>query len=129
MDPQPAVVTVRFNKFLPYWAVLQTDLRQTFRSWVYRLWVFMTVLAAAGFLLYRVGVHKEAGLSQSAAAQCGELFRILIVGMGVCSPGGLLFLLALVFSSNVNLDKPIWFILALLGGAGAFVLQKRLSLA
>lgn len=80
MEAQPPVVTVRFNKFLPYWAVLQTDLRQTFRSWVYRLWVFMTVLAAAGFLLYRVGVHKEAGIFQSAAAQCGDLFRIMVVG-------------------------------------------------
>src|SRR6478735_6513283 len=80
MDPQPAVVTVRFNKFLPYWAVLQTDLRQTFHSWVYRLWVFMTVLAAGGFLLYRVGVHREAGMLQSAAGQCGELFRIIVVG-------------------------------------------------
>src|SRR5215475_11501393 len=66
MDAQPAVVTLRFNKFLPYWAVLQTDLRQTLRSWVYRLWVLMTVLAAAGFLLYRVGVHTEAGIVQSA---------------------------------------------------------------
>lgn len=80
MDPQPAVVTLRFNKFLPYWAVLQTDLRQTLRSWVYRLWVFMTVLAAAGFLLYRVGLQKEAGIFQSVAAQCGDLFRIIVVG-------------------------------------------------
>ena len=77
---QPPVVTVRFNKFLPYWAVLQTDLRQTMRSWVYRLWVLMTVVAATGFLLYRVGIHKEAGLLHSAAGQCGELFRILVVG-------------------------------------------------
>ena len=69
MESNPPVVTVRFNKFLPYWAVFQTDLRQTARSWVYRLWVLMTVLAAAGLLLYRVGLHKEAGLFQSAAAQ------------------------------------------------------------
>src|SRR5436309_10727592 len=80
MDPQPAVVTLRFNKFLPYWAVLQTDMRQTLRSWVYRLWVFMTVLAAGGILLYRVGVYREAGIFQSAAAQCGDLFRIMVVG-------------------------------------------------
>src|SRR5215207_7261024 len=80
MDPQPAVVTVRFNKFLPYWAVLQTDLRQTFRSWVYRLWVLVTVLAAAGYLVYHVGVHREAGLYQSAASQCGDLFRIIVMG-------------------------------------------------
>src|SRR5262245_8742390 len=80
MDATPAVVTLRFNKFLPYWAVLQTDLRQTLRSWVYRLWVLMSVLAAGGFLVYRVGVHKEAGIFQSAAAQCGDLFRVMVVG-------------------------------------------------
>jgi putative exporter of polyketide antibiotics len=80
MEATPAVVTLRFNKFLPYWAVLQTDLRQTLRSWVYRLWLMMSVLAAAGFLLYRVGLHKEAGIFQSAAAQCGDLFRMMVVG-------------------------------------------------
>ncbi|MBA4063418.1 MAG: ABC transporter permease [Isosphaera sp.] len=76
----PPVVTVRFNKFLPYWAVFRTDLRQTLRGWAYRLWVLTTVVAAAGFLLYRVGLHREAGLVQSAAAQCGDLFRLLVVG-------------------------------------------------
>jgi ABC-2 type transport system permease protein len=80
MEATPAVVTLRFNKFLPYWAVFQTDLKQTLRSWVYRLWVLMTVVAAAGFLLYRVGLHKEAGIFQSAAAQCGDLFRVVVVG-------------------------------------------------
>ncbi len=80
MEATPPVVTVRFNKFLPYWAVLQTDLRQTLRSWVYRLWVLVTVIAAGGFLLYRVGLHKEAGIVQSAAAQCGDLFRLMVVG-------------------------------------------------
>src|SRR5437868_8755031 len=80
MEATPAVVTLRFNKFLPYWAVLQTDLRLTLRSWVYRLWVLVTLVAAGGFLLYRVGLHKEAGMVQSASAQCGDLFRIMVVG-------------------------------------------------
>src|SRR4029079_19619964 len=80
MDDNPAGVTLRFNKFLPYWAVLQTDLRQTLRSWVYRLWVLMSVLAAGGFLLYRVGLQQEAGIFQSAAQQCGELFRVMVLG-------------------------------------------------
>ncbi len=79
MDASPPVVTLRFNRFLPYWAVFQTDLRQTARSWVYRLWVLMTVLASAGLLLYKVGLHKEAGLFQSAAAQSGDLFRLMVV--------------------------------------------------
>jgi ABC-2 type transport system permease protein len=80
MEQTPPVVTVRFNRFLPYWAVFQTDLRQTLRGWVYRLWVLMTVLAAAGFLLYRVGVHNEAGMFRSAASQSGDLFRLVVVG-------------------------------------------------
>ncbi|MCE9565498.1 MAG: ABC transporter permease [Planctomycetes bacterium] len=80
MDANPAVVTLRFNKFLPYWAVFQTDLKQTVRSWVYRLWVIMTVFASGGFLLYRVGLHQEAGIVQSAAVQCGDLFRIMVMG-------------------------------------------------
>jgi ABC-2 type transport system permease protein len=80
MEQTPAVVTVRFNRFLPYWAVLQTDMRQTLRGWTYRLWVLVTVLAAAGFLLYRVGVHNEAGIFRSAAAQSGDLFRLVVVG-------------------------------------------------
>lgn len=80
MDASPPVVTLRFSKFLPYWAVLQTDVRQTVRSWVYRLWVLMTIVAAGGFLLYRVGLHREAGIIQSAATQCGDLFRMMVVG-------------------------------------------------
>jgi hypothetical protein len=80
MDASPPVVTLRFNRFLPYWAVLQTDVRQTLRSWVYRLWVIITALAAVGFLLYRVGLHREAGIVQSAATQCGDLFRMMVVG-------------------------------------------------
>jgi ABC-2 type transport system permease protein len=80
MEQTPPVVTVRFNRFLPYWAVFQTDMRQTLRGWTYRLWVLVTVLAAAGFLLYRVGVHNEAGMFRSAAAQSGDLFRLVVVG-------------------------------------------------
>jgi ABC-type transport system involved in multi-copper enzyme maturation permease subunit len=80
MEANPPVVTVRFNRFLPYWAVFLTDLRQTARSWVYRLWVLMTLAAAAGLLLYKVGLHKEAGMFQSAAAQSGDLFRVMVVG-------------------------------------------------
>src|SRR5262245_37743442 len=77
---QPAAATIRYNRLLPYWAVFQTDLRQTARSWVYRLWVLMSVLAATGLLLYKVGLHKEAGIFQSAAAQSGDLFRLMVIG-------------------------------------------------
>ena len=66
---------IRFNRLLPYWAVLQTDLRQTVQGWVFRLWVILTLAAAAGYGLYKVGVHREAGLVQSASMQTGDLMR------------------------------------------------------
>ena len=40
---------------------------------MYRLWVVVTILAAGGFLLYRVGVHQEAGLTQPAAVHTSDL--------------------------------------------------------
>ena len=43
-------------RFLPYWAVFQMDLHQTLRSWVYRVWVLLSLLAAVGYLIYRFGV-------------------------------------------------------------------------
>jgi ABC-2 type transport system permease protein len=78
----PSVVTApfRYRRWLPYWAVLRTDVRQTLRSWVYRLWVVVTLLAAAGFLIYRVGVHREAGLEQPAAVHTSDLLRAVSLG-------------------------------------------------
>jgi hypothetical protein len=80
MDAPPTAPPLRFNRFLPYWAVLQTDLRQTLRSWVYRLWVLLCVGAAAGSILYKVGVHREAGIVQAASVQTGDLLRALVAG-------------------------------------------------
>ena len=80
MDTTTPERTIRLNPFLPYWAVLQTDLRQTLQSWVYRLWVLMSVLAAGGYVLYKVGVHREAGIVQAASLQTENLLRGLVVG-------------------------------------------------
>src|SRR6202035_307130 len=38
MDATAPTKPVRINRFLPYWAVLQADMRQTLHSWVYRAW-------------------------------------------------------------------------------------------
>ena len=65
----------RFNPLLPYFAVLRTDLRQTFRSWVVRLWVVVTVVAGVGYGLYKFGIHRELGLLQSASEQSSVLIR------------------------------------------------------
>jgi ABC-2 type transport system permease protein len=81
MDVPAAVVApFKYRRWLPYWAVLRTDVRQTLRSWVYRLWVVVTLLAAGGFLLYRFGVHREAGLTQPAALHTSDLLRAIALG-------------------------------------------------
>jgi hypothetical protein len=48
------------------------------RSWVYRLWVLMILAAAAGSIVYKVGVHREAGIVQAASVQTGDLLRGLV---------------------------------------------------
>lgn len=80
MDTIPMPVAARYRRWLPYVAVLQTDLRQTLRSWVYRLWVLAMFLAAFGYLLYRMGVHREAGLIQQAASVMSDLLRWVVLG-------------------------------------------------
>ena len=46
MDATAPTKPVRINRFLPYWAVLQADVRQTLHSWVYRAWVLLCLLAS-----------------------------------------------------------------------------------
>lgn len=97
MDAPTTPPTIRFNRFLPYWAVLQTDLRQTLRSWVYRLWVLMAVVAAAGSMVYKVGVHREAGIVQTASVQTGDVLRGLVAGS--------LALVALLAVSSISAER------------------------
>src|SRR4051794_28284398 len=62
MDAAAAKPTVKFNRWLPYWAVLQADVHQTLRGWLYRSWVLATMLATAGYLLFRMGEQHHFGL-------------------------------------------------------------------
>lgn len=78
--PVVAPAPIHFRRWLPYWAVLQTDLRRTLRSWVYLLWVVVSILAAVGYLLYRFGVHREAGIIQSASVLTSDLLRGIVLG-------------------------------------------------
>ncbi len=66
--------------WLPYLAVFQADVRQTMRSWVYRLWVLASVLFAVGYFLYRLGVYKEAGMIQDASKLMSDLLRWSVYG-------------------------------------------------
>ena len=80
MEVPPAAKPAKIKRWLPYWAVLQADLRQTVHSWAYRVWVLTSVLAAVGYLLYRYGVDREAGIVQPASMFISDLLRWSVVG-------------------------------------------------
>lgn len=80
MDNPTPTTAVKINRILPYWAVFQADVRQTTRSWVYRTWVLISVLAAVGYLLYRVGVYREAGMVQLASTLISDMLRWSVLG-------------------------------------------------
>jgi hypothetical protein len=70
----------QYNRWLPYWAVFQADVHQTMRSWVYRVWVLVSVLAAVGYILYRCGLAHEAGIVQPASKLIADLLRWTTLG-------------------------------------------------
>ncbi len=72
--------TRRFNRFLPYTAVLQADLQQTLQSWLFRGWVILSIAIAIGYVLYRFGAYREAGMIQPASQVVTDLVRWLILG-------------------------------------------------
>jgi hypothetical protein len=80
MDAPVATSSPKYIRLLPYWAVLQTDLRQTLRGWVWRAWVLAALAAAVGYLLYRLGVYREAGIVQRASLVVGDLLRWTLLG-------------------------------------------------
>jgi hypothetical protein len=83
MDAPAALPPSRYVRWLPYWAVLQTDVRQTVRGWVWRTWVLASLAAAVGYLLYRLGVYREAGIVQRASLLVGDLLRWTMLGTGL----------------------------------------------
>jgi hypothetical protein len=91
MDTPATDKVLKINRWLPYWAVFQTDLRQVVGNWVYRSWVIAMTLAAFGYLSYHLGVHEEAGIIQKAAAVMHDLLRWVVLG------GCMLMLLMPVF--------------------------------
>jgi ABC-type transport system involved in multi-copper enzyme maturation permease subunit len=75
MDAPTDKKPIRYSRLLPYWAVFQADVQQTLRSWIYRVWVMVTVLATAGYLLYRLGPYREAGIIAPASEYVSHLLR------------------------------------------------------
>src|SRR5262249_37263096 len=77
--PAPAK-PVKIKRLLPYWAVFQADLKQTFRSWIYRVWVFLSLGAALGYLLYRYGAEQVAGIMQQGSELVSDILSWIMLG-------------------------------------------------
>lgn len=83
MDAVAEKKPVTFNRWLPYWAVFQADVRQTLRSWVYRFWVLLSMLATVGYLLYCFGSYHGVGMVQEASLHVSQLLRWIVLGSTV----------------------------------------------
>jgi hypothetical protein len=57
-----------------------SDMAQTYGSWIFRAWVFVSLMAAVGYLLYRFGAYREAGMVQHASHLISDLLRWTIFG-------------------------------------------------
>jgi ABC-type transport system involved in multi-copper enzyme maturation permease subunit len=71
---------VKINRFLPYWAVFQADFKATLNSWIYRVWVLLSMGVAVGYLLYRFGAKQVSGIIQSAPDAIGDLLHWVVYG-------------------------------------------------
>src|SRR5262245_5075924 len=80
MDAPAQTARIKFNPFLPYWAVFQADLKATFKSWLYRLWVVMSAGAALCYLLYRFGAKQVGGFVQAAPDMLSDVFSWIAFG-------------------------------------------------
>jgi ABC-type transport system involved in multi-copper enzyme maturation permease subunit len=78
--PQAPTKPFRANPFLPYWAVFTSDFRHTLGSWVYRVWVLLSLFAAVGCLLYRFGAYRVAGMVQPASELMSDLLHWTVLG-------------------------------------------------
>lgn len=95
--PFSAPPRTRYSSWLPYWAVLQADLKQVFRSWVFRLWLLAIIISATGYALYKTGVYQEAGIVQVVSLQMSELSKGLA---GAC-----LFMIALISATTISGER------------------------
>jgi hypothetical protein len=80
MDAPAPTKPAKINRLLPYSAVLQADLNQTLRSWVYRFWLVVSILATVGYLIYRFAARHEAALVQYASVLVSDLLRWSLLG-------------------------------------------------
>lgn len=75
--PRPNVR--RPSRWLPYFAVLKTDLSQTLRGWLFRACLFVAIVLSLGHLVHRATMHHQLGLLQPASVMLAELLQYIVL--------------------------------------------------
>lgn len=78
MDTIP--MSVRYYRFLPYFAVLQTDLKQTTKNWVWRTWVLTSLAAAVLYLTHRFAIYREVKIVETVDKVIANLLHWTALG-------------------------------------------------
>jgi hypothetical protein len=69
-----------YYRWLPYAAVLQTDLRATPKNWIWRVWVIASLVAASLYLTHKFAVYREARFVQTVDKVVGNLLNWTALG-------------------------------------------------
>jgi ABC-2 type transport system permease protein len=67
------------SRWLPLWSILEMDLKQTVKSWLYRIALLVVVVVSVGVLLNRAAIHREAGVVQYASMHVGNFLQYTIL--------------------------------------------------
>lgn len=66
-------------RWLPFSAVLGMELRQTWRSWAFRVGLLLLAALALGYVLHRAAIYHQAGIVQAATTILTELLQACLV--------------------------------------------------
>lgn len=80
MDTPSTSISVQYYRFLPYLAVLQTDLKQTPSNWVWRTWVGASLMAAALYLTHRFSIYREVKIVETVDKVIANLLHWTALG-------------------------------------------------
>lgn len=67
------------SRWLPLWSILEMDLKQTVKGWLYRVAFVLVLIVSIGVLLNRASIHREAGLVQYASVHVGDFLHYTII--------------------------------------------------
>jgi len=67
------------SRWLPLWSILEMDLKQTVKGWLYRLSLLAVLIVSVGVLLNRAAVHREAGIVQHASVHVGDFLQYTVI--------------------------------------------------